>query len=89
MKVHYDNPATASEAFFEMADLIQQASLISVPKEVKSKVLFYCAFAGIFKAIHYGYFTSLTQLEKYINAIDGESIDMGIKAFICTIINEI
>ena len=52
-------------------------------------MLFYCAFAGIFKAIYLGYFNTLVQLGNYMRNIDGESVDMGIKAFIETIIKTI
>lgn len=50
-----------SAEFFEIADLIQSVSLHKLPKEVKQRTLFYCAVAGVFKALHLGLFNILLQ----------------------------
>jgi hypothetical protein len=54
--------------------------LIRVPKEIKEKIIFFSAYAGILKAIWYGFYEILTTMISHIESMPiGEN--MKIRAF--------
>jgi hypothetical protein len=81
-------PSPSCEEFFELADLVQQVSLIKVPKEAKQKVLYYCAFAGVFKALHFGFLDTLISLKDYIDLLAGEDTDIKVFSLFMDSLNE-
>lgn len=63
MKARLDSPTLSGcLEFFEISEILQTVSLIKVPADTKNPILFYCAFAGIFKALHFGFSDILKQL---------------------------
>lgn len=88
MKRAYDGQESP-ETLFYLNDLIQQANLIKVPKESKHEVLYFSAFVAIFKALHFGYFETILQLQTYFELINATSIDQKAIQFIRCIITDL
>jgi hypothetical protein len=51
--------------------MIQQASLNAVPHAIKEKVIFYSAYAGIFKAIWHGFYEVLVAMINHSQSLTG------------------
>jgi len=61
--------------FYAIIDLLQTVSIAKVPAKSKVKVLFYSAFAAIFKCLWHGLFGMLPLISKHASALQEGSAD--------------